>query len=142
MSNLAAPNRPLRIFVVENHEDTLVALTHYLISSGYAVCSAQTMEDALNILPTVQFDVLISDIGLPDGDGWELLRRARLKPRVYTIAMSGFGQKSDRAKSEAAGYRKHLIKPFEPDDLDTALAQAVASRDSRAATLRRSCTSA
>ena len=47
-------------------------------------------------------------------------------PRIYTIAMSGFGQNSARAKSEAAGYRKHLLKPFVPDDLDAMLAQAAA----------------
>ena len=126
MSEPPAPDRPLRIFVVENHVDTLVALTHYLTFSGHAVLSAPTMEAALRALPSAQCDMLISDIGLPDGDGWELLRRARLEPRVYAVAMSGFGHASDRLKSEAAGYRRHLLKPFIPDDLDIVLAQAVA----------------
>lgn len=116
----------LRIFVVENHEDTLTALTDYLVASGHAVRSALTMEAALEALPLADLDVLISDIGLPDGDGWELLRRARLAPRVFTIAMTGFGHSCDRAKSEAAGYRKHLLKPFVPDDLDLMLEQAAA----------------
>ena len=128
MSEPAAPNRPLRIFVVENHEDTLTALTEYLTLMGHTVLSALTMEGALRALPPAHCDVLISDIGLPDGDGWELLRRARLEPHVYTIAMSGFGLNSDRAKSEAAGYRKHLLKPFLPDDLDIMLAEAAVER--------------
>lgn len=120
------PHRHLQVFIVENHEDTLTSLTHYLTSNGCAVRSAQTMEEALQTLPSVHCDVLISDIGLPDGDGWELLRRARLEPHVYTVAMSGFGQNTDRAKSEAAGYRKHLLKPIVPDDLDVVLAEASA----------------
>jgi len=127
------PASRLRIFVVENHVDTLVALTRYLVETGYSVLSAETMKEALRTLPSSQCDVLISDIGLPDGDGWELLRRARLEPRVFTIAMSGFGHNADRVKSEKAGYRKHLLKPFDPDDLDAMLEQAAAelARDSR-----------
>jgi two-component system CheB/CheR fusion protein len=124
MSDLASARRPLRIFVVENHEDTLVALTQYLTEMGHAVLSAPTMKAALAALPSARCDVLISDIGLPDGDGWELLRRAGLEPRVYTIAMSGFGHNADRSRSQAAGYRKHLLKPFEPDALDIMLAEA------------------
>jgi CheY-like chemotaxis protein len=127
MKDPTSPDRPLRIFVVENHEDTLKALTEYLISSGHAVHSAHTMNEALHALPSAECDVLISDIGLPDGDGWELLRRARLEPGVYTIAMSGFGNNTDREKSKAAGYRKHLLKPLEPEDIDIVLAQAAAN---------------
>ena len=126
MSETAAPDHPLRIFVVENHGDTLAALTEYLTQMGHTVLSAMTMEGAIRGLAAAQYDVLISDIGLPDGDGWELLRRARLAPRVYTIAMSGFGHNADRARSEAAGYRKHLVKPFVPEDLDSMLEQAAA----------------
>ena len=75
MTEPDASHRTLRIFVVENHEDTLTALTGYLTQMGHAVRSALTMEDALRKLPLADCDVLISDIGLPDGDGWELLRR-------------------------------------------------------------------
>jgi two-component system CheB/CheR fusion protein len=121
---MSEPGRPLRIFVVENHEDTLVALTDYLVQMGHEVISASTMDEALRTLPSSQSDVLISDIGLPDGDGWELLRRARLDPRVYAIAMSGFGHNYDRAKSVAVGYRNHLLKPFVPEDLDAMLEEA------------------
>jgi len=124
MSDVAC--HPLRIFVVENHEDTLVALTRYLVASGHSVLSALTMKDALSALPGAQCDVLISDIGLPDGDGWELLRRSGLGAQVYAVAMSGFGQKTDRARSKAAGYRKHMLKPFAPEDLDDILDEAAA----------------
>ena len=116
--------RPLRIFVVENHPDTLKYLTLYLEQMGHTVVSAKTMKDALEALPAADCNVLISDIGLPDGDGWELLRRAELDRRVYAIAMSGFGMNSDVSKSKAAGFRQHMLKPFNPDELDAMLEEA------------------
>jgi len=66
---------PLRIFAAENHEDTLLALRLYLEELGHSVESARTMTEALEKLPGSNVQVLISDIGLPDGTGWELLQR-------------------------------------------------------------------
>ena len=86
------------------------------------------MGEALAVLATEKFDVLISDIGLPDGDGWELLRRAGPSRPGYAIAMSGFGMNADRVKSREAGFRSHLLKPFVPDDLDHSLEEAAAER--------------
>jgi CheY-like chemotaxis protein len=119
---------PLRILVVENHGDTLKYLRLYLEHLKHVVESARTMSEALAVLAREKFDVLISDIGLPDGDGWELLRRAGALKPSYAIAMSGFGMNSDRTKSREAGYRNHLLKPFMPDDLDESLKEAVAER--------------
>ena len=116
--------RALRIFIVENHADTLKWIALYLREMGHTIFSAQTMAEALKELPGADCDVLISDIGLPDGDGWQLLRAARLPRRVYAIAMSGFGMNADRIKSKAAGFRRHLLKPFVPDELDEALDEA------------------
>ena len=114
----------LRIFVVENHEDTLRWLSRYLEMLGHQVMPARTMREALEAIPGAQCDVLISDIGLPDGDGWELLRRLEARRPVYAIAMSGFGMTADRTKSLAAGYQAHILKPFEPEVLEAALAEA------------------
>lgn len=83
----------------------------------------------LHIAGTEKFDVLLSDIGLPDGDGWELLRQlnaARTCP-PSAIAMSGFGLSQDVARSKAAGYVLHLIKPFDPAALEKALLMPPAS---------------
>ena len=117
-------SRPLRIFIVENHADTLKWISRYLESMGHKVLSARTMTEALEALPAAGCEVLISDIGLPDGDGWELLRTVRLSRPIYAIAMSGFGMNADRVKSKAAGYRHHLLKPFVPRELDDALEEA------------------
>ena len=112
----------MRILIVENHEDSLTYLTRYLEQQGHVVCGAGNMASALQAISSSHFDVLISDLGLPDGDGWQLL--GHMNPRPFGIAMSGFGSGSDREKSHAAGYRYHLTKPFLPDDLDALLEEA------------------
>jgi CheY-like chemotaxis protein len=75
--------RPLRIFVVDDHVDTLKWLKLYLESLDHTVLTAQTVTEALAELPSANCEVLISDIGLADGTGWELLEKARL-PRPST----------------------------------------------------------
>ncbi|MGA7215238.1 MAG: response regulator [Terrimicrobiaceae bacterium] len=112
----------MRILLVENHEDTLTYLTRYLQQLGHDVCAVSDMASALRAVSSSRFDVLISDIGLPDGDGWQLISQMKSKP--FGIAMSGFGASSDREKSQAAGYKHHLTKPFLPDDLDALLEEA------------------
>jgi CheY-like chemotaxis protein len=132
MKKSAAPKvKSLRIFVVENHADTLRCLESYLRGSGHEVLHAAGMSEALAALPNANCDVLLSDIGLPDGDGWELLRGAKLPRPIYAIAMSGYGTAADREHSRAAGYRHHLLKPFLPDELDPLLEEA--AREKRGA---------
>ena len=116
----------LRIFVVENHEDTLRSLQLYLEQMGHNVSSARTMSEALELLPAANSDVLISDIGLPDGTGWELMEQVKLPRPIFAIAMSGFGMNADRIRSKEAGFRHHIVKPAEPDELDALLDQAAA----------------
>ena len=120
----ATSSLPLRIFVVENHHDTLEYLQMYLEVFGHHVQTAASMTKALAALPGADCDVLISDIGLPDGDGWLLMRHLQLPRPIYPIPMSGFGMGADHLKSQEAGYRRHLLKPINPDQLDDALAEA------------------
>ena len=115
---------PLRIFIVENHDDTRFLLGLLLEQLGHTVFSAATLAEALAQIPPAHCDVLISDIGLPDGDGWEMLQRSRLAGSVYAIAMSGFGMSSDRQRSLGVGYRHHLLKPVEPYQLERLLDEA------------------
>ncbi|MBE7210562.1 MAG: response regulator, partial [Gluconacetobacter diazotrophicus] len=114
-------SKPLRIFVVENHRDTLEIMRMYLEMHGHVVLSADSMAGALAALPEADCDVLISDIGLPDGDGWTLLRQLQLPRRIYAVAMSGFGMGSDHLKSQEVGYRHHLLKPLDHKQLDAIL---------------------
>lgn len=135
MPSIASPApevRPLRIFVVENHPDTLTYLSMYLRQMGHTVLSAWNLEEAVAALPEAHCQVLISDIGLPDGQGWELLERVHLPEPIFAIAMSGMGMNSDREKSKAAGFRHHLLKPFDPDLLEEMLAEAGREAELRA----------
>ena len=91
---------------------------------GYTVIVAASMANALRAAARSGCDVLISDIGLPDGDGWELLNRLNLPRPMYAIAMSGYGTVSDRNRSKAAGYRHHLVKPMELEQLESILSCA------------------
>ena len=114
----------LRIFVVEDHRDTLEALQIYLEQSGHIVLSASSKAEALKEIPMANCYVLISDINLPDGDGWELMQELKnLRPH-YAIAMSGYGMKADCERSAQSGFRHHLVKPVSPHRLDTLLEEA------------------
>jgi CheY-like chemotaxis protein len=120
---------PLRIFIVEDHQDTVKALRFYLEQSGYTVQSARTKAEAVAALNSSTYDLLLSDIALSDGTGWDLLSElGPARPR-YAIAMSGFGTAADAHRSRAAGFRHHLVKPIDPDALDEQLAEARRERD-------------
>lgn len=122
---MGEPSPSLKILLVENHEDTLVYLAKYMNRRGHEVISTRNKQQALEALSANAVDVLISDIGLPDGDGWELMREVQaINLPTYGIAMSGFGMSSDKEKSLQAGYKHHLIKPFMPEELDVILDEA------------------
>ena len=115
---------PLRVFLVDSHADTRSAFTLYLQPLGHAVTSASTLVETLAAWPQAVHDVFISELRLADGDGCELLQRLSPCPR-YAIAATSLGLPADRDRSRAAGFRRHLLKPFKPDELEAALHQAM-----------------
>ena len=129
--NSATETITLRILVVENHADTLESLRLYLGDLGHEVATAMTLDQALHRLLVNPCDVVLCDIGLPDGTGWELIDFLKGHPKIYAIAMSGFGQNADSIRSRAAGFRHHLLKPFRAAELDKLLGEAQAERDKR-----------
>ena len=117
----------MRIFVVENHAGTLKYFHLYLESEGHTVLDARSVSEAFDAIPRSECDVLISDIGLPDGKGWDLLKRLKaegLPHPAFAIAMSGLGTPEDVERSREAGFRHHLLKPFSPDKLEVVLEEA------------------
>ena len=101
----------------------------YLEHLGHAVDSASTVQTALAALVETRCDLLLSDIGLPDGNGWELLQRLEGATRPgFAVAMSGFGMNADQSRSRAAGFQHHLIKPFHPEELDAILGKVRAAQ--------------
>jgi CheY-like chemotaxis protein len=121
---MSEPSSQLSILLVENHEDTVVYVRRFLEHYGHEVRAARTVQEAVDLVGAKDPDVILSDIGLPDGDGWMLLQRLRAKTKAYAIAMSGFGMRTDVDRSLAAGYQDHLIKPFAPNKLLEALHRA------------------
>ena len=115
--------RPLRVFLVENHEDSVRYMKLFLEQLSYKVCIAADMATALREIPKSHSDVLISDIGLPDGDGWQLMEKLGDNRPRYAIAMSGRGTGNDQRRSRAAGYDHHLVKPFPPEALEALLGE-------------------
>jgi len=120
----------LRVFLVENHEDTVRYMQLFLKNLSYEVCVATDMATALREIPKSHCDVLISDIGLPDGDGWQLMEKLGGDRPQFAIAMSGYGTGNDQRRSQAVGYDHHLVKPFTPDAL-LALLHEVGERKDR-----------
>ncbi len=111
------------ILVVDDHGDTLRSMQLLLRRLGYDVLAAENMADALQIAAEQPFDILLSDIGLPDGSGLELLKRIREKRSVPALALSGFGMDEDIERSRNAGFSDHLTKPVSIDRLQAAIAQ-------------------
>ena len=114
--------RKLRILLVEDHLDTLRILSRLLESHGGIVTAAQTFDAALAAAQTAhqgagKFDLLISDLGLPDGDGRALMSALRDRYGFPGIALSGYGMEEDVEKSRVAGFREHLTKPVKIAEL-------------------------
>ena len=102
--------RAVRVLIVDDHIETSKVMKLLLERRGYVVQAAYTLHDALEATRTSDFDLLISDIGLPDGSGLELMRALADRP-IRGIALSGFGMDEDIARSKDAGFVEHLIKP-------------------------------
>ena len=113
----------LRILLVDDHIDTCTVMGKLLAARGHTVTVAHDMKSALERIEAGGFDVLISDVGLPDGTGTELISKS--KNRLVGIAMSGFGTDADARRSLQAGFSQHLIKPVTMEKLDAALQTAM-----------------
>lgn len=112
---------PLRLLVVEDHAPTLAVLTRLLEKRGHAVEPAGTVHGALALANAQQFDLVISDIGLPDGSGIDLMRELSTRHRLMGIALSGYGMEEDLVRTREAGFRAHLVKPISFERLDEVL---------------------
>jgi CheY-like chemotaxis protein len=121
--NQAAECGKQRILVVDDHDDTLRSMRLLLTRLGYEVLAAENMTEALRIAEEQHFDILLSDIGLPDGSGLELLKRIRTMRDVPALALSGFGMDEDIERSRDAGFSDHLTKPVSIDRLQAAISE-------------------
>jgi DNA-binding response OmpR family regulator len=102
-----------RILFVEDHDDTRQTLSRVLRHFQYEVVTARNYQTARGILDRCQFDILLSDIGLPDGDGCDLIKEAKLKQPLVGIAVTAYGTVSDKDRSLACGVDHYFVKPLD-----------------------------
>jgi CheY-like chemotaxis protein len=113
--------RSRRLLVVDDHADTADVLGQLLTLSGHDVRTAGSGQEALQLVDDHVFDVLVSDLGLPDMTGYELMRRiAEIRP-IKGIAISGYGMEEDIERSREAGFGDHLVKPVTLPRVEQAL---------------------
>jgi CheY-like chemotaxis protein len=111
----------LRLLVVEDHADTARTLGLLLRRAGFDVVTAPDVAGALERMQQQEFDVLVSDLGLPDGTGYDLMRAVRQRTTIPGIAMSGYGMEEDLRRSQEAGFVEHLVKPVSIAKLQEAI---------------------
>ncbi|MBC8143952.1 MAG: response regulator [bacterium] len=114
-----------RILLVEDHPDTALVVRFVLEQRGYDVTTASSCAEARAAKEATSFDLLICDIGLPDGSGLDLMGELCGGGDIPAIAVSGFGTKDDVKRSLSAGFADHLTKPFGMHILLDAVARAL-----------------
>jgi len=126
--------KDLRVLVVDDDPDTLHMLTVALEMAGGEVRACASASEALNTMGKWRADLLVSDIGMPNEDGYALIRKVRaLEPEaggaIPAIALTAFAGASDRARALSSGFQMHISKPVEPNDLIKVILQLASPRE-------------
>jgi CheY-like chemotaxis protein len=116
----------LRILVVEDHSETLQALSRLLSHFGHEISVADRAQSALNAIESKEFDVVLCDIALPDGNGYDVIAEAKRKRSVKAVAISGFAATEDIERGRRAGFDFYLGKPVDFHELRSVLGQLAA----------------
>jgi len=124
---LAEERSAFRILLVDDHDDTRLIMGRILSMRGFDVSEAGSVAEAFAQFQSQPYDLVISDLGLPDGSGHDLMARMCAIRPVKGIALSGYGMETDVDRSHAAGFLKHLTKPVEVKHLDDAIREVMAT---------------
>ncbi|HEV2837632.1 MAG TPA: PAS domain S-box protein [Pyrinomonadaceae bacterium] len=124
----------VHVLLVEDDEDSRKLLGTMLKRYGARVTSTKSAAEALRVFSDELPDILISDIGMPDEDGYEFIRKLRMLPpekggHTPAIALTGYASRKDRERALMAGYQQHMAKPIEQSDMITAIASLVGRGD-------------
>src|SRR4029077_5962803 len=117
-------HRPLRVLLVEDHLSTRTALSIWLTDLGHEVEAVESVAAAISFANRFTFDLLIADIGLPDGNGRDLLRQLREHHDFHAVAITGNSGQKESELNRQAGFARHLEKPVDLDALTEALGNA------------------
>jgi CheY-like chemotaxis protein len=103
--------------LVEDHDDTRRIMSRLLTKLEHSVVTAGSIKEALSTASNQHLDLVISDIGLPDGTGLDLMRQLLLRRPIKGIALTGYGTEADTEQTRAAGFTAHLTKPIDFKEL-------------------------
>ena len=117
----------LSVIVVEDQADTAEGLRRFLSTVGYHVYVAPDVASARALAKAFEFDVILSDLRLPDGTGWDLMEELSVDGPVPAVAMSGLNSEEDVERSMRVGFLDHIAKPLVAEDLSAALDRAIAT---------------
>ena len=124
----------VHVLLVEDDDDSRKLLGTILKRYGARVTSTKSAAEALNVFSDDVPDILISDIGMPDQDGYEFIQKLRALPpekggQTPAIALTGYASRKDKERAFAAGYQQHIAKPIEQTDMIAAIARLVGRGD-------------
>ena len=124
-----ASQERFHVLLVEDHADTARILAKLLNRSGFVVKTAGSVASALDLAASQAFDVIVSDIGLPDASGYDLMREVRRRFGINGIALTGYGMDDDVRRSRDAGFAEHIVKPVNIAELRTVIARVAKVRE-------------
>lgn len=116
--------RPRAILIVEDHPPTTAVMARLVSARGFTVLTATSAAEARRVMNEHNIGFVITDLGLKDGDGWELMAELHEQRGVTGAAVSGFGAPTDLERSQRAGFIMHLVKPISVHQLESLLEMA------------------
>jgi CheY-like chemotaxis protein len=125
------PARAVRILLVEDDPSTLDVMHRLLASMRHETVQANSVASALEAARRHPVDLVISDLGLPDGLGYDLMREISDQYGIRGIALSGYGMPADIQQSRDAGFAEHLTKPVDLQALEAAIARVISAEVDR-----------
>jgi len=123
MKKANKPAARCRVLLVEDHKPTRDVISRLLKNRNCNVVAAGTFAESLALAEKGKFDLLVSDIGLPDGDGYALMNRLRSRHGLRGIALTAFGTEDDIELGRQAGFEAYLVKPINSAVLERTLAE-------------------
>jgi two-component system CheB/CheR fusion protein len=120
-----APAPGVRVLLVEDHHETATVLARLLRQLGHDVRIADSMASALELVSASSFDLVISDIGLPDGTGHDLMKQIKEKHGIPGVALTGYGMEEDLSRSAEVGFAEHVVKPVDIPHLQSVISRVV-----------------
>lgn|SRR5690349_16587297 len=125
---VTSPRGNMRVLVVEDHPAVARSLKAFLSLHRCEIEIAPSLHAALELAPEIEFDVLVCDLNLPDGTGWELMAKLGARARLRGVAYSALDQPYDIIQSQKAGFAEHVVKGSDPDELVAAIERVYAGK--------------